>query len=228
MSTVCEILILIALLYRFAIQGELSMQSIDINGLSQHQVMLLLLVAFGLGTPYDMLSKAGLGVGQTSPFLKKMKGAGILADLEGARNSVRYTLTRLGEEALRRALLPVGRAQQSLQADLYESLPRAITLAWLNAGPDAVRIVLMEARASLERLIQKRQLAAEERKQQIVFLMNAANSEKGNPGQGLLVASVLQWLKAEFDKELYQHQEEALKQLAGLIDMLPAAPPLPV
>jgi DNA-binding PadR family transcriptional regulator len=204
------------------------MQINDLQELSKHQILLLLLVSYGLTTPYDLLSKAGLGVGQTSPSLKRMKQDGLLNDFAGARNSTSYALTTEGKEALRRVFASgPSHSQQQFQSDTYESLPRAIILAWLNSGPDEARNVISEARAALGRLAEKRQLAIEGHQRQIDFVKSAASSSNTNAGQGMLVAATLQWLKAEFDRELFQLQEKALERLTGLVEGLPAAPPLP-
>ncbi|MGD0471405.1 MAG: hypothetical protein ABSA54_23780 [Terriglobales bacterium] len=118
--------------------------------------------------------------------------------------------------------------QQQFQSDTFESLPRGIVLAWLRSGPDEARSVVTEARAALGRLVHKKQLAAEAHKHQVDFLRSAAASDSANTGQGMLVAVTFQWLKVEFDAELFQLQEQALERLAGLLKELPATPPLPV
>ena len=204
-------------------------QSNENMQLSDHDVLLLLLIGYGLATPYDLLSKAGLGVGQTSPSMKRLKVNGMLVDSPGSRKSRRYTVTAEGCKTLRRALANAlaNRQQQTLSAP-FDSVPRWIILAWLRSGIEEARHVFAEARASLGPLRLKRQHSAEEHKQRVALLRSLATSKNGKVAHGPLVAAVFQWLRAEFDKELYHLQEQALDRLAGLVEELPSVPPLPI
>lgn len=105
--------------------------------LSALQIFLLVFVEFGLATPYDLLSKAGLGPGLTSPVLKRLREAGLLTSTPGPRNRLRYALTEKGTDLLRESLKPGESNYWQLgQMDVFESLPRGIILAWLHSGAD--------------------------------------------------------------------------------------------
>ena len=108
------------------------MKNTEYEGLNPLQVFLLVLVEFGLTTPYDLLSKVGLASGLTSPALKRMNEAGLLTSTPGPRNRLRYALTEYGTAILRNSLHPnAADYWQFVTADIYESLPRGIILAWL-------------------------------------------------------------------------------------------------
>src|ERR1035437_7860359 len=103
------------------------MEQFQFGELNPLQIFLLVLVEFGLATPYDLLSKAGLGVGLTSPALKRLKEAGLLTSTPGPRNRVRYAITKEGRATLRENL-EVGPPPfwQQGQTDVFESLPRGV------------------------------------------------------------------------------------------------------
>ena len=134
------------------------MERIDINELNPLQVFLLVLVEFGLATPYDLLSKAGLGAGLTSPALKRLKEVGLLTGTPGPRKRMRYAITKEGKKTLRENLEagPPPFWQQG-QADVFESLPRGIILAWLHSGTDEARLGVSEAAYKLSVLTRKKQ-----------------------------------------------------------------------
>src|ERR1035441_2088409 len=75
-----------------------------LQGLSPLQIQLLVFVKLGLATPYDLITQAGLSVGLTSPALKRLEEAGLLASTPGSRRSMRYALTEKGEKQLKGAL----------------------------------------------------------------------------------------------------------------------------
>lgn len=87
-------------------KNEEIMTAIDTQAeeLNPLQIFLLAMVKAGLKSPYDLLMKAGLGAGLTSPALKRLEAAGLLHGTPGPRNRTRYAITRDGVEVLRRSL----------------------------------------------------------------------------------------------------------------------------
>jgi DNA-binding PadR family transcriptional regulator len=201
------------------------MDDIEINGLSQLNVFLLALVEFGLTTPYDLLSKAGLGSGLTSPALKRLKEAGLLTSTHGPRNRQRYAITDKGKNALR-LNLDTGswRLWQQGQTDIFESLARGIILAWLHPGIDGIRCGISEAEHKLSVLNRKRQMDAEELRASMLRLKDGTLNQGQVEVHGLLIATAYSWLKAECDATLFRLQFEATGEIKKLIEGLPSAP----
>src|ERR1017187_7657473 len=194
------------------------MERLDINGLNPLQVFLLVLVEFGLATPYDLLSKAGLGAGLTSPALKRLKDAGLLTGTPGPRNRMRYTITEEGKKTLRENL-EVGPHPfwQQGQADVFESLPRGIILAWLHSGTDEARLGVSGAAYNLSVLTRKKQRDAEELRASMVRLQAEILPRSPTAAKGVLIATAYQWLKAECDAALFRLQDEATGGISKLL-----------
>ncbi len=98
------------------------------------QVLLLALIKYGHSTPYDLKSLAGMSVGLTLGPLKRLQEAGLLSCESGPRNKLQYTLTQRGDDELR-AALETGKKQDWWlgKFGIFESVPRAILLAWLSS-----------------------------------------------------------------------------------------------
>jgi DNA-binding PadR family transcriptional regulator len=197
----------------------------EINELNPLQVFLLVLVEFGLATPYDLLSKAGLGVGLTSPALKRLKEAGLLTSTSGPRNRVRYALTKEGKKTLKDNL-EVGPPPfwQQGQTDVFESLPRGIILAWVHSGPDEARQGISEAAYKLSVLNRKRQREAEELRASMLRLQAEIVNQSSAAAKGMLIATAYQWIKAECDARLFRLQAEAVGEINKLLADLPPSP----
>lgn len=199
-------------------------QSEELNPL---QVLLMVFVKFGLSTPYDLITQVGLSVGLTSPALKRMEEAGLLASTPGGRKSMRFALTDKGEEELGRSLKSSKPSHWRLgRFDTFESAPRAILLAWAAAGLDeAVRCVEQAA----EELRFQEQKKAEEAK------LLRFSLDRLRPGlfpddpaadKGTIIATAYRWLKAVSDAELLKLQAEAIMKIAPLLSALPEVPPI--
>ncbi len=198
------------------------MQGFEINKLNPLQVFLLVLVEFGLGTPYDLLSKAGLGAGLTSPALKRLKEAGLLTSTSGPRKRNRYVITEEGKKTLKENLEagPPPFWQQG-QTDIFESLPRGIILAWLHSGTDEARQGISAAAYNLSVLNRKRQRDAEELRTAMVRLQAEILPLSPAAAKGVLIATAYQWIKAECDAALFQLQEKATAEINNLVANLP-------
>lgn len=204
------------------------MDRIEINELNPLQLFLLVLVEFGLATPYDLLSKAGLGVGLTSPALKRLKEARLLTSSPGPRNRVRYAITGKGRKWLRDNL-EVGLPPfwQQGQTDVFESLPRGIILAWLNSGTGEARQGVSDAWYKLSVLERKRQREAQELRASMVRLQGEIVDQSPAAAKGVLIATAYKWIKAECDARLFHLQGEAVWKIKELIPDLQSAPQLP-
>jgi DNA-binding MarR family transcriptional regulator len=204
------------------------MERYEIEELNPLQAFLLALVEFGLTTPYELLSKAGLGPGLTSPSLKRLEQAGLLTSTPGPRNRLRYAVTAKGASLLRASLRP-GETNywRSGQADIFESLPRGIILAWLYSGVDESHRGIARATEKLSVVAQKRQREAEELHRSLLLQKDNVLKDNSAAARGLLIATAYQWIKAESDAALFRLQADSVKHVDELLVELPPAPPLP-
>ena len=202
-----------------------NMDNDQFAGLTPLGVFLLALVEFGLSTPYELLSKAGLGTGLTSPALKRMKEAGFLTSRPGPRNRVRYAITKKGANLLRKTLKPGSANYWQLgQTDMFESLPRGIILAWLHAGVDETHTGVARAAAITAVVAEKRRRDAEDLHASMVRLQADILKDDSITAKGMLVATAYQWIKAECDAALFRMQVEAIGKIESLLLAWPPAP----
>lgn len=189
------------------------------------QIFLLVLVKFGLTTPYDLLSKARLGAGLTSPALKRLEKAGLLSSTPGPRNRLRYVITDEGEDALRGNLM---RGQTHYwrygKTDTFESLPRGIVLAWLQAGTEEASHGVSRAANKLVALSHSKEREATELRGFMNSLKADIASKDPATDEGMLIATAYQWIKAESDAALFRLQAEAIEKIIPLLEDLPPAP----
>ncbi len=186
------------------------------------EIFLLVLVEFGLATPYDLLSKAGLGPGLTSPVLKRLKEAGLLTSTPGPRKRLRYAMTERGKNCLRDNL-EAGDFWHHGQTDIFESLPRSIILAWLSSGTDKAHVGVSAAAYHLSVLTKKRQRDAEELRASMIRIHAATSPKSPATAKGVLIATAYQWMKAGCDAALFQLQEKATAEINALLANLPPA-----
>lgn len=192
---------------------------VELNGL---RIFLLVLVEFGLSTPYDLLSKAGLGPGMTSPALKRLEEAGLLRSTPGPRRRLRYALTEKGADLLKDSLYPGNwNLWQLGETDIFESLPRGIILTWLHSGADEAHRGVTRAAENLKRLSRKKQREAEELHDSMLRLQADTAKDNSVSGKGILIATAYQWIKAECDAALFRLQGEAIRHIDQLIASLP-------
>ena len=204
------------------------MENDEFEGLTPLGIFLLVLVEFGLSTPYELLSKAGLGAGLTSPALKRMKEAGLLTSTPGPRNRVRYAITAKGSNLCKESLKPGGANYWQLgQTDILESLPRGIILAWLHSGVDEAHEGVARATGNAAVVAQRRQRDAAELRASMVRQQADILKNDSAAAKGTLVATAYQWIKAECDASLFRMQVDATAQISKLLAHLPSAPQLP-
>ena len=164
------------------------MEQFQFGELNPLQIFLLVFVEFGLATPYDLLSKAGLGPGLTSPALKRLEEAGYVTSTPGPRKRLKYAITETGANQLRMSF-QLGDYWQFGQKDIFESLPRAMILAWLHSDVDEARYGAARAADSLLKLALRKQRDSEELHESMLSLQ--ADSLKDNRAgtKGLLIAT---------------------------------------
>jgi DNA-binding MarR family transcriptional regulator len=199
------------------------MEQFQFGELNPLQIFLLALVKFGLATPYDLLSKAGLGPGLTSPVLKRLEEAGLVTSTPGPRKRVRYAITEIGASKLSESS-QLGDYWQFGQKDIFESLPRAMILAWLHSDVDEARYGAARAADSLLKLSRRRQRESEELRVSMLGLQADILKDDRTAAKGLLIATAYQWLKAESDAALFRLQAEAIGKINKLLADLPPAP----
>jgi DNA-binding PadR family transcriptional regulator len=198
------------------------MEQFQFGELNPLQIFLLVFVEFGLATPYDLLTKAGLGPGLTSPALKRLEEAGFVTSTPGPRKRLKYAITETGANQLRESF-QLGDYWQFGQRDVFESLPRGIILAWLNSGVDEAHYGAGRAADSLLNLARRRQRESEELRGSMLRLQADILKDDRPAAKGLLIATAYQWLKAESDAALYRVQAEAIGEInKSLVDLPPA------
>jgi DNA-binding PadR family transcriptional regulator len=197
----------------------------DSEELNPLQVLLLVFVQFGLSTPYDLMSQAGMSVGLTSPALKRLEKEGLLTCASGPRNRMRYSMTEKGEDKLRASFGSGQPRQWRLgRFDTFESAPRAIFLAWASSGVDDAHRCVSRAAKELEHQSQRKQREAEELHDSMLHLN--ADLARGEPGfdKGILIAMVYRLMKVASDAALLKLQAEAVGKMFSLLSDLPPAP----
>jgi DNA-binding MarR family transcriptional regulator len=200
------------------------MEDHEFKDLNPLQIFLLVLVKFGLSTPYDLLLKAGLGPGLTSPALKRLERAALLTSSPGPRNSRRYAITDEGTNLLDRSLNSRKRYWQVGRVDVYGSLPRGIILAWLHSGVDEAYRGAVRAGENLVALGQKKQWEASELRRSMHRLQADILNNDPAADESMLIATAYQWMKALCDAEMFRGQAQAIELI---IQALPDFPPAP-
>jgi DNA-binding MarR family transcriptional regulator len=201
------------------------MEATEFEPLNPLQIFLLILVNYGLASPYDLLSKAGLGPGLTSPALKRLKEAELLTSTSGPRNRLRYALTEKGANLLRESVRPDDASYWAVgQTDIFESLPRGIILAWLFFGVDEAHRGAVRAAEQLLIMAGRRQREAEELHASLLRLQPEILKDGPTPAKGVMIATAYQWIKAEYDATLFRLEGEAIERLHQLLAELPPVP----
>jgi DNA-binding MarR family transcriptional regulator len=188
---------------------------------SPTQVLVLALVRCGLRTPYDLKSQAGMSVGQSSPVLKLLERARLLTTEPGPRGSLRYFTTEKGEAELR-AAVALGKNENWWvgKFGVFESIPRAVLLAWLGSDLEDFPKWLGYAQEELL-------LAAHRTEQEAEDLRVRMERLRLNPSpfsKPILVGTTYRWMRTTADAALLKAQAELMDDLAPLLTDLPPAP----
>lgn len=193
--------------------------------LSQVEVLLLVLVKAGIATPYDLLTQLGIGVGTSSPALKRMAEGSLLACTPGPRNRMRFSMTVKGNENLRNALKRgLARYWKHGDRDTFDSLRRVILLAWLGASLPSAESCVDQAKGELEDLFEKRAGEAGGRLKAVRRLQEEILKGARHPDDFEMISLVSGWIDAEFDKWQFGFQIQCLQSVKELIANLPIPP----
>lgn len=199
--------------------------SILTEDLSAQEIFLLVLVKSGFLTTYDLLSQIGLGVGASSPALKRMEKQGLLTCTLGPRNRMQFAMTADGEKQLKAAIEggPM-RYWRRGRRDSFDSLHRAIFLAWIDSSPEDARFCVDQTYRDLGDRAEREMRKAAEFRKSALRLRDDMMKGTVSPDNGRLIASVYCWIEATMDTAQYRLQAEALKDLDTLIADLPPPP----
>ena len=191
---------------------------------SPNHILILALVECGLKTTYDLKLQAGVSVGQSGPVLQHLEKAGLLTAEPGTRRSQRYSITAKGKSELRAAIAS-GKNENWWVGTFgfFESIPRAVLLAWLASELEDFPKWLGYAEEELQAAAQRTEQEAEDLRNQMERLRRNP-SPRGKP---LLVGTTYRWLKATTQAALLKAQTELVNELAPLLTDLPAASGLP-
>jgi DNA-binding PadR family transcriptional regulator len=191
------------------------------------QVLLLALVKYGISTPYELKSLAGMSVGLTLGPLRRLEEAGRLSCERGNRNKLQYTLTQKGEDDFR-AALEEGRKKDWWLATfgIFESIPRAIVLAWLSSDMKDARRWLRNAAEDLLRQAKTKGQEAEGLQRKMERFKLRSPDDEDIKEQGLFIATTYQWMKTVSDAALLEKQAELVDTLMPALLSLMPPPPL--
>jgi DNA-binding PadR family transcriptional regulator len=204
--------------------GELKMP-MPFDTLNPLEIFLLVFVKSGLATPYDLLSQVRLGVGASSPALKRLEKRGLLTCTPGPRNRMRFALTEEGEMQLRDALDGgPKRYWRHGRRDTFDSLSRAILLAWVDSRPEDAKSCVYQAHRDLEEVAESQERRTREFRVAAFRLREEMLESKQSLDNGLFIATVYRWIEATMDAAQFKLQAKALRNLDALIADLPPAP----
>jgi DNA-binding PadR family transcriptional regulator len=159
------------------------------------ELLLLALLQDGLGTPYDLKSRADISLGSSIPALNRLEADGLIeASDPKSRRSRRFTLKTKGRTALKKDW---SEHLQSPTTDV-ESILRIAYLACLNKSPGKAAVFL---EAAADRL---RGLAAMAHAEATRFDRRGAKVDN----------DALRWLRARVDERRVKAEAQELSVLA--------------
>ena len=159
------------------------------------ELFVLCLVQTGLGTTYDLKSKAGLSVGSTAPILARLEDGGLIeAPQAGVRGTRRFAITKAGSKHLAAEWKHLLNRQPT---DIDEIL-RITYLAWAIDSPDLASRFVATAAAGIEAFAATRRAEANQ-------LLRSLTVQVGGPAY--------RWLRTATEAARLQAQSEALKLL---------------
>jgi DNA-binding PadR family transcriptional regulator len=199
--------------------------STPIKTLNPLEIFLMLFVKLGLTTPYDLVSRIDVGVGASRPALRRLEESKFVTLTLGPRNRMQFALTDVGEKQLRKAL-DVGSKQywRHGRRDTFDSLRRAMLLAWASSRPEEAYRCIDQAREDLRVLAGRNELAAVDLRRAALRLRDKMLKNQEPMDESLLTTTVYQWIGAEMDAAEFKLQAETLHVLDRLVGELPPAP----
>lgn len=141
---------------------------------------------------------------------------------------MQYTLTQKGDDELR-AALEAGKKQDWWLGTfgIFESVPRAILLAWLSSDLENAPRWLGHAAEELLSEASTKEREAEDLRRKMQRIKLLFPEDQRIEEKGLLIATTYQWMKAVTDAAHLKAQAELVRTLAPVLLDLPPAPPLP-
>lgn len=184
-------------------------------------VFLLSFVDSGLNSPYDLISKAGISVGLTSPSLKRLEQAGLLKKRSGPRNRIDYSLTERGKEEFQ-AALQLGRNNywRLGASPSFDSLSRAVFLLWVHFGKADADKCIEFGVAELQNEARMKKHEADRISRSIMEPYLFADLGK----IGDYRAALYWYLKNISDAALFDAQAEMLKGMRQFVSEFPTRP----
>lgn len=177
-----------------------------------------------MNTPYAILTETGVGVGASSPALKRLEKSGLLTSTPGPRNRLSYAITEKGDSSLRNALQAGVKAYGRVAArGVYDTLHRVIFFAWIKGSLDEAHEALDKAEGDLTRKTEKTERELQEYRKLITSSEVGASPQVQYAAPEYLTA-VYRFIEAAADAAEAKLQVEALGSLRQLIDQLPATP----
>ena len=188
------------------------------------EVFLLFCAKTGMESPYAIMIHTGVGVGASSPSLKRLETQGLLTSTPGPRNRMSYSITEKGEALLRQALDagPEIYGRPTVRGT-YESIHRVIFFAWLKGRLDEAEIAINMAEQKLMKRARLAQAEANECRE-VLTESKSESSPKGKYAAPEYLSAGYKLIKATADAAEAKLQVEALATLRRFIDQLPSAP----
>lgn len=193
-------------------------------GLVPLEILILLCTKAGIGTPYAILTQMGVGVGASSPVLKRLEEEGLLSSESAQRNSRKYSITESGEALLISTLnAGPGVYGGSLKLRPYQRLRRLIFFAWIKGNLNEARVEIDKAEANLMRWSRRCDGEAKEYRSILpLSKYESVGAEQGDPSDYL--PPVYKFIDAVASAAEARLQVQALGALRKLVDELPPPP----
>jgi DNA-binding PadR family transcriptional regulator len=196
----------------------------SIPNLNPFEIFLLFCVKTGMESPYAILTKTGVGVGASSPALKRLEGSGFVTSTPGPRNRLTYSLTPTGEASLRNSL-KAGPSAYGRYRDLgiYDTLHRVIFFGWVKGKLEEASTGIDKAEDGLKRALRRATAVVDECRIELTVPSGETSSQTGCSTPEHL-ANVYKYIKAAADAAEANQQIVALSTLRRLITELPPTP----
>lgn len=164
---------------------------------SDLELFVLALVKQGLTTKYELRERAGMSLGSTSPVLDRLREEGLItASEEGARGSVRFSVTAKGANVLKQQ---VASLLSSRPRDI-DSILRITYLAWLNGDTEDLANFMNKSADALHGLAESRRAEA-----------GRLNHALGETPDG----DAFRWLRTHCEAARVQAEADALLDLSS-------------
>jgi DNA-binding PadR family transcriptional regulator len=189
------------------------------------EFLLLFCVEVGIETPYTILTHTGVGIGASSPTLKRLELKGLVASTPGSRNKLFYRTTPKGKEALREGFKDgLNTYGRPISTGPYDTLHRIIFFAWVKGRRDEAHEAVSNIRDAIER---KRRDAEEDilKYKKVLASRHLGQRTTFNGyDDPYYMFTVFRYLEAYTDSQKAELEIEATARLDELIEGLPPSP----